>query len=103
DSITPVDEILRALDDVVRAGKVLYLGISDVPAWIVSYANAVAELRGWSSFIGVQAEYSLARRDAERDLLPMANALGLTFMVVSTRQRSADRQVQRRCRQRGTD
>ncbi len=83
DSLTPVDEVLRALDDVVRAGKVLYVGISDVPAWIVSYATAVAELRGWSSFVGLQAEYSLARRDAERDLLPMADALGLTLMAWS--------------------
>jgi aryl-alcohol dehydrogenase-like predicted oxidoreductase len=54
DSLTPVDEVLRALDDVVRAGKVLYVGISDVPAWIVSYANGVAEFRGWSSFIGLR-------------------------------------------------
>jgi aryl-alcohol dehydrogenase-like predicted oxidoreductase len=80
DSLTPVDELLRGLDDVVRAGKVLYLGISDVPAWIVSWANTVAELRGWTAFVALQGEYSLVRRDAERDLLPMADAFGMTFM-----------------------
>jgi aryl-alcohol dehydrogenase-like predicted oxidoreductase len=78
DFLTPVDEIMRALDDVVRAGKVLYLGISDAPAWIVSYANAIARQRGWTEFSGLQPEYNLARRDAERDLLPMARAFDMT-------------------------
>ena len=78
DFLTPVEEIMRALDDTVRAGKVLYLGISDTPAWIVAYANAIAEQRGWTGFAGLQPEYSLARRDAERDLLPMARALNMT-------------------------
>jgi aryl-alcohol dehydrogenase-like predicted oxidoreductase len=79
DFLTPVEEIMRALDDVVRAGKVLYLGISDTPAWIVAYANAIAEQRGWTVFSGLQPEYSLAQRDAERDLLPMARAFGMTI------------------------
>jgi aryl-alcohol dehydrogenase-like predicted oxidoreductase len=83
DSLTPVEEVMRALDDVVRAGKVLYVGISNTPAWIISHANALADLRGWSSFAGVQAEYSLARRDAERDLLPMARALAMSFLAWS--------------------
>jgi aryl-alcohol dehydrogenase-like predicted oxidoreductase len=78
DFLTPVEEVVRALDDMVRAGKVLYLGISDTPAWIVSYANAVAAHSGWTGFSGLQPEYSLAQRDAERDLLPMARAFGMT-------------------------
>ena len=83
DALTPVEEVMRALDDVVRAGKVLYVGISDTPAWVVSYANAIAELRGWSAFAGVQAEYSLGRRDAERELLPMARSLAMSFLAWS--------------------
>ena len=72
DFTTPVDEILRGLDDLVRSGKVNYIGISDTPAWIVSQANMMAELRGWSKFVGLQIKYNLAERDAERELLPMA-------------------------------
>jgi aryl-alcohol dehydrogenase-like predicted oxidoreductase len=78
DFLTPVEEIMRALDDTVRAGKVLYLGISDTPAWIVAYANAIAVQRGWTAFSGLQPEYNLVQRDAERDLLPMARAFGMT-------------------------
>ena len=74
---TPIDEILRALDDVVRAGKVLYIGISDTPAWIVSQANTMADLRGWTPFVALQVQYSLVQRAVERELLPMAKALGL--------------------------
>jgi aryl-alcohol dehydrogenase-like predicted oxidoreductase len=77
DFLTPVDEVMRALDDVVRAGKVLYVGISDTPAWVVSRANLLAELRGWTPFAGIQVEYSLIERTVERELLPMARALGL--------------------------
>ncbi|WP_306210635.1 aldo/keto reductase [Actinoplanes sp. RD1] len=75
---TPVEETMRALDDLVRAGKVLYVGISDSPAWVVSRANAIAEFRGWTSFAGVQLPYSLVQRDGERELLPMAESLGLS-------------------------
>ena len=75
DFSTPTEEFLRGLDDLVRAGKVLYIGISDTPAWIVSRANTIAELRGWSQFIGLQVEYSLLERSVERDLIPMADAL----------------------------
>lgn len=77
DASTPIEETMRALDDAVRAGKVLYVGISDAPAWVVSRANTLAEWRGWSPFIGLQVPYSLLMRDIERELLPMATALGL--------------------------
>lgn len=77
DSMTPIDEVMRALDDVVRAGKVLYVGISDTPAWVVSRANMLADLRGWSRFVGLQIPYSLIERAPERDLLPMAKALDI--------------------------
>jgi aryl-alcohol dehydrogenase-like predicted oxidoreductase len=77
DFMTPVDEVMRALDDVVRQGKVLYIGISDTPAWIVSQANTLADLRGWSPFVGLQIRYSLIDRTAEADLLPMARAFDL--------------------------
>jgi len=78
DEMTPVDEVMRAFDDLVRAGKVLYIGISDAPAWWVAQANTLAELRGWTRFVGLQIEYNLIERTPERELLPMAAALGLT-------------------------
>jgi aryl-alcohol dehydrogenase-like predicted oxidoreductase len=77
DGMTPVEEVMRALDDMVRAGKVLYVGISDTPAWIVSQANTLADLRGWTRFVALQIEYSLVERTPERDLLPMAQALDM--------------------------
>ena len=77
DFMTPVEEVMRGLDDMVRAGKVLYLGISDTPAWIVAQANTLAQLHGWSSVVALQIEYSLAQRDSERDLIPMARAFDL--------------------------
>lgn len=77
DFTTPVEEVMRGLDDLVRQGKVLYIGVSDTPAWVVSMANVMAELRGWSRFVGLQIRYSLADRAAERDLLPMARALDM--------------------------
>ena len=79
DGVTPVDEVLRALDDLVRAGKILYIGISDTPAWVVAQANAIADLRGWSRFVAYQGEYSLASRAPERDILPMTRALDMAF------------------------
>jgi aryl-alcohol dehydrogenase-like predicted oxidoreductase len=78
DYLTPVEEVMRALDDVVRSGKVRYVGISDTPAWVVSRANMLAELRGWTQFVALQIPYSLADRAAERELLPMAKDLGLS-------------------------
>jgi aryl-alcohol dehydrogenase-like predicted oxidoreductase len=77
DFMTPVEEVMRAFDDLVRAGKVLYIGISDAPAWIVSQSNMLAELRGWTPFIGLQIEYSLIQRTPERDLLPMTRTLDI--------------------------
>ena len=78
DFTTPTEEIMRALDDLVTAGKVLYLGISDTPAWIVSRAQTLAYERGLTPFSVLQIEYSLAERTVERDLIPMADALGMT-------------------------
>lgn len=77
DATTPIDEILRALDDLVRAGKVLYLGISGTVAWQISRMQATADLRGWSPFIALQIEYNLVERTAERELIPMAMEMGL--------------------------
>ena len=75
DAITPVEEVMRGLDDLVRQGKVLYVGISDVPAWWIAQANTLADLRGWSRFIGLQIPYNLIERTVERELIPMAKAL----------------------------
>lgn len=80
DSRTPVDEILRAFDDLVRAGKVLYIGLSDTPAWQASRMQAIAELRGWSTFAALQIPYSLAERTVERELMPMALEMGMGVM-----------------------
>jgi aryl-alcohol dehydrogenase-like predicted oxidoreductase len=62
DGITPVEEVMRGLDDLVRQGKVLYVGISDAPAWWIAQANTLAQLRGWTQFIALQVEYSLVER-----------------------------------------
>ncbi|RBM21991.1 aldo/keto reductase [Prauserella sp. PE36] len=78
DECTPAEETLRALDDLVRSGAVLSIGVSNTPAWVVARSQAIAELRGWSEFCAVQVEYSLAARTADRELLPMARSLGLT-------------------------
>ncbi|WP_425826178.1 aldo/keto reductase [Streptomyces fractus] len=77
DQITPVEEILRGLDDLVSAGKIHHAGLSNFPAWRVSRAVTLADLRGWAPLIGVQLEYSLVERSADRELLPMTEALGL--------------------------
>ncbi len=77
DQITPIEEVMRAFDDLVRQGKILYAGVSDMPAWLVAKANTLAQLRGWCSFVGLQIEYSLIERTPERDLLPMAADLGV--------------------------
>jgi aryl-alcohol dehydrogenase-like predicted oxidoreductase len=80
DRVTPVEEVMRALDDLVRAGKILYVGVSDVPAWKIAQANTLAELRGWTPFTALQIEYNLALRDGERDLIPMAREMGLAVL-----------------------
>ena len=77
DAYTPIEEAVRALDDQVRLGKVLYVGISDSPAWVAARANTLAELRGWTPFAALQLPYSVSSRDPERELLPMAASLGL--------------------------
>lgn len=77
DSMTPIEEVMRALDDLVRAGKILYAGISDTPAWVVAQGNTMADLMGWSRFVALQLPYGLDGRDPERDLLPMAQALDM--------------------------
>jgi aryl-alcohol dehydrogenase-like predicted oxidoreductase len=74
---TPIEETMAALEDLVRAGKVRYLGVSDTPAWKIAEANVTARFRGWSAFIGLQIEYSLLERTVEQELLPMAGELGL--------------------------
>jgi aryl-alcohol dehydrogenase-like predicted oxidoreductase len=81
DDTTPIEEAVRALDDQVRLGKVLHVGISDSPAWVVAQANTLAELRGWSPFVALQVPYSAAGRDPERELVPMAAALGLAVVA----------------------
>lgn len=80
DATTPVDEVLRAADDLVRAGKVLYFAFSDTPAWVVSYAVARAEAMGWTRPVAIQVPYSLFRRDIERELAPMARTLDLALI-----------------------
>jgi aryl-alcohol dehydrogenase-like predicted oxidoreductase len=77
DFTTPLEEVMRALDDQVRAGNILHIGVSDTPAWVVSRANTIAEHRGWTPFTALQIEYSLIERTPERDLLPMARALDI--------------------------
>lgn len=77
DGLTPVEEVMRGLDDLVSQGKVHYIGISDTPAWVVAQANTLAEWRGWSRFVALQVEYSLLQRTVERELLPMAQAFEL--------------------------
>ncbi|AKT39470.1 aldo/keto reductase [Chondromyces crocatus] len=77
DGVTPTEEIVRAFDDLTRSGKILHAGLSNFPAWRVARADLLAELRGWAPIAGIQIEYSLAERTPDRELLPMAEALGL--------------------------
>jgi aryl-alcohol dehydrogenase-like predicted oxidoreductase len=83
DRHTPAEETVRALDDQVRAGKILYTGISDAPAWVISRASTLAACHGWTAFTGVQAPYNLLQRDIERELLPMAEDLGMAVAAWS--------------------
>lgn len=78
DFTTPANEVMHAFDDMVRAGKVLHIGISDTPAWIVAKANTIAQLRGWREFVGLQVPYSLVERAVERELLPMARDFSMS-------------------------
>jgi aryl-alcohol dehydrogenase-like predicted oxidoreductase len=80
DFVTPMEEIVRGLDDLVRAGKVVYGGLSNFPAWRVATAAITADLRGWTPLSAIQIEYNLLQRTPERELLPMAEGLGLGVM-----------------------
>lgn len=80
DNLTPAEEILRAFDDLVRAGKILYVGISDTPAWQISRLQAIADLRGWSPLVALQIPYNLTERTVEREFMPMASELGLGIL-----------------------
>jgi aryl-alcohol dehydrogenase-like predicted oxidoreductase len=77
DFTTPVEEVMHALDDQVRAGKILHPAVSDAPAWIAAEANTIARLRGWTPFYALQVEWNLIERTVERDLVPMARAFDL--------------------------
>jgi aryl-alcohol dehydrogenase-like predicted oxidoreductase len=81
DGLTPVEEILQGLDDLVRQGKVVYGGLSNTPAWICGYAAATATVRGWAPLVTIQTPYSLLDRSVERELLPMAEALDLSLLA----------------------
>ena len=83
DQMTPIDEVMRAFDDLVSQGKILYTGVSDAPAWWIAQANTLAELRAWTRFIGLQIEYSLIERTVERELIPMAKAFRLGLVAWS--------------------
>jgi aryl-alcohol dehydrogenase-like predicted oxidoreductase len=78
---TPVGEVMRALDDLVRSGKVLYVGVSDWPAWEIAQANTAAELRGWTTFVALQSRYNMLERTPERDLIPTADAFDLAVVA----------------------
>ncbi|MBK6823547.1 MAG: aldo/keto reductase [Saprospiraceae bacterium] len=80
DRLTPIEEVMRGLDDLVRQGKVNYIGISDTPAWVVSQAQTLAQCMGWSKFVALQMEYSLLQRTPERELIPMAAHHGLSII-----------------------
>lgn len=77
DPYTPIEETMRTLDDLVRAGKVRYIGFSDVPAWVAAQAQTIAEFRGWSPLVALQIEYSLVQRTVEGELIPMARQMGM--------------------------
>lgn len=83
DRLTPVEETMRALDDAVAAGMVLHIGLSETPAWVAAQATTLARWHGWSPVAALQARYSLLSRDAERDLIPAAEALGMSVAAWS--------------------
>jgi aryl-alcohol dehydrogenase-like predicted oxidoreductase len=83
DRAAPIEETLRALNDLVTAGKVRYVGLSDVPAWVAAQAQTIAGFRGWAPVTALQLEYSLLERTSEGELLPMAQALGIGVMPFS--------------------
>jgi aryl-alcohol dehydrogenase-like predicted oxidoreductase len=99
DRMTPIEEVMRAFDDLVRQGKIVYAGISDMPAWLVARGNTLAELRGWSPAVNLQIEYSLMQRDrrARTDAHGALAGPGRDGVVAAGR-RSADRKIRGRRR-----
>ncbi|WP_245778022.1 aldo/keto reductase [Lentzea xinjiangensis] len=83
DTSTPIEEILRSFDDLTRAGKILYAGLSNFPAWRVATGMTLARQRDWAPLVAIQAEYSLVERGADRELMPMADAFGLGVLGYS--------------------
>jgi aryl-alcohol dehydrogenase-like predicted oxidoreductase len=79
DYTTPVHEIMRGMNDLISSGKVHYIGVSDTPAWIVARANTMAEMRGWDPFVAYQFPYSMAYRDAEREVIPLCKKMDLAM------------------------
>lgn len=104
DALTPTEEIMRGFDDLVRSGKIVYAGLSNFPAWRAARADLMADLRGWAPIVGMQFEYSLAERTADRELIPMIEALGLGgalwsplgggFLTGKYRQQNAESRLQ---------
>src|SRR6266849_1419510 len=93
DRFTPIEETMRALDDLVDAGTVRYIGLSDTPAWKVSQAQTIAMLRGWTPLVALQIEYSLLERTVEGELIPMALEMGLgvkVFAIIDELQATAN-------------
>ena len=80
DNMTPIEETLRAVDDLVRMGKILYLGASEYASWQLAHANLLAELRGWTPFVVLQSEYHMFARQVEREVLPYCRAYGVGFV-----------------------
>jgi aryl-alcohol dehydrogenase-like predicted oxidoreductase len=80
DASTPIEETLRALDDVIRMGKVRYVGASAYASWQLAHANVLAEMKGWTAFVVIQSEYNLLRRDVEREVLPYCRAHHVGFV-----------------------
>ena len=83
DGVTPMEEIVRGFDDLARAGKIAYGGLSNFPAWRVATAATLADLRGWLPMAAIEVDYSLLQRTTERELLPMAEAMGLGVLGYS--------------------
>jgi aryl-alcohol dehydrogenase-like predicted oxidoreductase len=81
DGMTPIDEVMQGLDDLVRQGKVVYVGLSNTPAWVCGAAWATAGLRGWAPLVSIQVGYSLVQRTVERELIPMATALDMAVLA----------------------
>lgn len=80
DETTPIEETLRALDDLIRMGKIRYVGASDFAAWQLARANLLAEVRGWTPFVAIQSEYHMLERDVEREVLPYCRAYNVGFI-----------------------